>query len=160
MEFDFEQIYDSGVNIKVIGVGGGGNNAVNRMISENIKGVEFIAVNTDRQALRNSNTPNQVVIGEKITVRRFAIVEGCTSTYIHGAGSIGVIVSFDADEAGLDKSYEIMAQAYRNIFERCGLETKMVQSDSGAIGGSVSHEFMVLVNEDAENNAGENDVFY
>ena len=68
--------------------------------------------------------------------------------------------SFDMDEQGLDKSYEIMADAYRRIFERCGLETKMVQSDSGAIGGSVSHEFMVLVNEDAESNAGENDVFY
>ncbi|MCD7880000.1 MAG: proline--tRNA ligase [Candidatus Gastranaerophilales bacterium] len=68
--------------------------------------------------------------------------------------------SFDADEKGLDKSYEIMAQAYKKIFERCGLETKMVQSDSGAIGGSVSHEFMVLVNEKSENNAGENDVFY
>ena len=68
--------------------------------------------------------------------------------------------SFDADEKGLEKSYEIMAQAYTKIFERCGLETKMVQSDSGAIGGSVSHEFMVLVNEDSENNAGENDVFY
>ncbi len=68
--------------------------------------------------------------------------------------------SFDIDEAGLDKSYQIMADAYKRIFERCGLETKMVQSDSGAIGGSVSHEFMVLVNEDSENNAGENDVFY
>ncbi len=68
--------------------------------------------------------------------------------------------SFDVDEAGLDKSYKIMAEAYKKIFERCGLETKMVQSDSGAIGGSVSHEFMVLVNEAAENNAGENDVFY
>ena len=68
--------------------------------------------------------------------------------------------SFDCDEAGLDKSYEIMAKAYKKIFERCGLETKMVQSDSGAIGGSVSHEFMVLVNENSENNAGENDVFY
>ncbi len=68
--------------------------------------------------------------------------------------------SFDADEKGLDKSYEIMAEAYKKIFERCGLETKMVQSDSGAIGGSVSHEFMVLVNEKSENNAGENDVFY
>ena len=68
--------------------------------------------------------------------------------------------SFDVDEQGLDKSYKIMEKAYKRIFERCGLETKMVQSDSGAIGGSVSHEFMVLVNEDAENNAGENDVFY
>ncbi len=68
--------------------------------------------------------------------------------------------SFDVDEKGLDKSYEIMAEAYKKIFERCGLETKMVQSDSGAIGGSVSHEFMVLVNENSETNAGENDVFY
>ncbi len=68
--------------------------------------------------------------------------------------------SFDVDEQGLDKSYSVMADAYKKIFERCGLETKMVQSDSGAIGGSVSHEFMVLVNEDSENNAGENDVFY
>ena len=67
MPFEHDVSYDSGVSIKVIGVGGGGNNAVNRMISENIKGVEFIAVNTDRQALKNSNTPNQVVIGEKIT---------------------------------------------------------------------------------------------
>ncbi|MDD3238293.1 MAG: proline--tRNA ligase [Candidatus Gastranaerophilales bacterium] len=68
--------------------------------------------------------------------------------------------SFDANQEGLEKSYDIMAKAYKKIFERCGLETKMVQSDSGAIGGSVSHEYMVLVNEDAENNAGENDVFY
>ncbi len=68
--------------------------------------------------------------------------------------------SFDTDEQGLKKSYKIMAETYTRIFERCGLETKMVQSDSGAIGGSVSHEFMVLVNEDSENNAGENDVFY
>ncbi len=68
--------------------------------------------------------------------------------------------SFDVDEEGLDKSYKIMADAYKRIFERCGLEAKMVQSDSGAIGGSVSHEFMVLVNESDENNAGENDVFY
>ena len=66
--------------------------------------------------------------------------------------------SFDIDEAGLDKEYENMAKAYTRIFERCGLETKMVQSDSGAIGGSVSHEFMVVC--DSENNAGENDVFY
>jgi len=64
--------------------------------------------------------------------------------------------SFDVDEAGLDKEYENMAKAYKRIFERCGLETKMVQSDSGAIGGSVSHEFMVITDTDA----GENDVFY
>ena len=67
MEFDFEQTFDSGVNIKVIGVGGGGNNAVNRMISTNIRGVEFIAVNTDNQILNNSSAARRLVIGEKIT---------------------------------------------------------------------------------------------
>ncbi len=67
MEFDFEKVYDSGVNIKVIGVGGGGNNAVNRMIASNIHGVEFIAVNTDSQALNTSCAAKKLVIGEKIT---------------------------------------------------------------------------------------------
>ncbi len=58
---------ECGVNIKVIGVGGGGNNAVNRMILNNIRGVEFVSVNTDRQALRKSEAPSQLVIGEKVT---------------------------------------------------------------------------------------------
>ncbi|MCX6022350.1 MAG: cell division protein FtsZ [Chloroflexi bacterium] len=53
--------------IKVIGVGGGGCNAVNRMIEENIRGVEFIAVNTDAQALLNSQASNRVRIGDKLT---------------------------------------------------------------------------------------------
>ena len=67
MEFDFEQVYDSGVNIKVIGIGGGGNNAVNRMISTNIRGVEFIAINTDNMALDTSCAAKKLVIGDKIT---------------------------------------------------------------------------------------------
>ncbi|MBR4033585.1 MAG: cell division protein FtsZ, partial [Clostridia bacterium] len=58
---------ECGVNIKVIGVGGGGNNAVNRMVESGVKGVEFIGVNTDRQALKKSSIPNQVQIGERIT---------------------------------------------------------------------------------------------
>ena len=67
MEFDFEQNFESGVQIKVIGVGGGGNNAVNRMISTNIRGVEFIAVNTDNQALNTSCAAKRIIIGEKTT---------------------------------------------------------------------------------------------
>ena len=67
MEFDFEPVYESGVNIKVIGVGGGGCNAVNRMISTNIRGVEFIAVNTDAQVLETSCASKKIVIGDKIT---------------------------------------------------------------------------------------------
>jgi cell division protein FtsZ len=53
--------------IRVVGVGGGGSNAVNRMIDEGISGVEFIAVNTDAQALMLSNAPKRVRIGDKLT---------------------------------------------------------------------------------------------
>lgn len=64
--------------------------------------------------------------------------------------------SFDIDQEGLEKEYKNMWNAYTRIFKRCGLDTKAVQSDSGAIGGSVSHEFMVITDQDS----GENDVFY
>ena len=52
--------------------------------------------------------------------------------------------SFDRDEAGLDASYQAMYDAYTNIFNRCGLNFRPVEADSGAIGGNGSHEFMVL----------------
>ena len=52
--------------------------------------------------------------------------------------------SFDVDDAGAGRSYETMRDAYYRIFERCGLEFRAVEADSGAIGGSFSHEFMVL----------------
>ena len=55
------------VVIKVVGIGGGGNNAVNRMISEGVKGIEFISVNTDKQALVSSMAHRQIQIGEKLT---------------------------------------------------------------------------------------------
>ena len=58
---------DSVVNIKVIGVGGGGNNVVNRMVETGVKGVEFIAVNTDKQALAVSGANHKIQIGEKLT---------------------------------------------------------------------------------------------
>ena len=64
--------------------------------------------------------------------------------------------SFSTSQEDLEREYQNMWQAYTNIFKRCGLDTKAVQSDSGAIGGSVSHEFMVITDTDA----GENDVFY
>ncbi len=64
--------------------------------------------------------------------------------------------SFHTTQESLEEEYENMARAYTAIFNRCGLETKAVQSDSGAIGGAVSHEFMVLTDTEV----GENDVFY
>lgn len=60
-------MFDGMAKIKVIGVGGAGNNAVNRMVEMGVNGVEFIAVNTDRQALALSKAPTKIQIGEKIT---------------------------------------------------------------------------------------------
>ena len=65
MAIDYEENYDSNVKIKVVGVGGGGSNAVNRMIETNIKDVEFIAIYTDKQALMRSAAPKKIAIGEK-----------------------------------------------------------------------------------------------
>jgi cell division protein FtsZ len=64
---DFETIIDQFANIKVIGVGGGGNNAVNRMIEDGVEGVEFIAVNTDAQALHQSKAEITMQIGATLT---------------------------------------------------------------------------------------------
>ncbi|MBR0426592.1 MAG: cell division protein FtsZ [Clostridia bacterium] len=69
MEYDDENVTmkDGAATIKVIGVGGAGNNAVNRMLDLGIKNVDFIAVNTDRQALQKSKANTKIQIGEKIT---------------------------------------------------------------------------------------------
>ena len=63
----FELEMDQLANIKVIGVGGGGNNAVNRMIESGVKGVDFIVANTDLQVLKNSQAPTKIQIGEALT---------------------------------------------------------------------------------------------
>lgn len=65
LNFDVES--DNFAQIKVIGVGGGGNNAVNRMVEAQLKGVEFIAINTDKQALYTSKAEYKVQIGDKLT---------------------------------------------------------------------------------------------
>ena len=67
MGFEFEQGLDNVVNIKVIGVGGGGGNAVNRMVENGVQGVEFVSINTDMQALNYSQATTKIQIGEKLT---------------------------------------------------------------------------------------------
>lgn len=67
MGFEFEQGVDNVVNIKVIGVGGGGGNAVNRMVENGVQGVEFVSINTDMQALNYSQASTKIQIGEKLT---------------------------------------------------------------------------------------------
>ena len=67
MIFEFEESATQNARMKVVGVGGGGGNAVNRMIDEHLEGVEFISVNTDSQALLNSKSDLKVQIGKKLT---------------------------------------------------------------------------------------------
>ena len=65
--FEFEENASQTARMKVVGVGGGGGNAVNRMIEEHLEGVEFISVNTDAQALLNSKSDVKIQIGKKLT---------------------------------------------------------------------------------------------
>jgi prolyl-tRNA synthetase len=64
------------------------------------------------------------------------------------------LYSFDADEEGLNQSYAKMLKAYKNIYDRCGLPSLLVEADSGAIGGKESHEFMVITE------GGEDEIIY
>ena len=65
--FEFDESIDQTAKIKVIGAGGGGGNAVNTMILSQVEGVEFIAANTDAQALKNSRAPMKIQLGSKLT---------------------------------------------------------------------------------------------
>lgn len=72
MNFDMDSDFEKVVSIKVVGIGGGGGNAVNRMVSSGMKSVEFISVNTDLQALNTSKATVKIPLGEKLTKGRGA----------------------------------------------------------------------------------------
>ena len=97
--------------IKVVGVGGGGNNAINHMYAQNIEGVSFVVINTDRQALNQSPVPNRLLIGPNTTQGR-------------GAGNVPEV----AREAAEESNDEIAA-----LFDD---ETKMVFITAGMGGGT------------------------
>ncbi len=67
MSFEIANEIDAVTKIKVIGVGGGGGNAINRMVDAGVQGVEFVAINTDKQVLMYSKATNKIQIGEKVT---------------------------------------------------------------------------------------------
>ncbi len=71
-DFIYEDSFDPQVNIKVVGVGGGGGNALDCMVSSDVKNIEYIAVNTDAKALLNSKAPTRIQIGAKLTRGRGA----------------------------------------------------------------------------------------
>jgi cell division protein FtsZ len=97
MEPRTRETVENFARIKVLGMGGGGSNAVNRMIEEGIQGVEFVAVNTDSQALMLSDAPQRIRIGEKLT---------------KGLGSGGQAeTGRKAAEESADELYEVMRGA-------------------------------------------------
>ncbi|RME49020.1 MAG: cell division protein FtsZ [Chloroflexi bacterium] len=103
---DFLEGTESFAAIKVVGIGGGGSNAVNRMIAEGLSGVEFIAVNTDAQALMLSQAETRIRIGDKLT---------------KGLGAGG---RPEVGEKAAEESREDLAQALRGsdmVFITCGL---------------------------------------
>ena len=95
MPFELDNDFENIVQIKVIGVGGGGGNAIDRMVTSGVKCVEFISVNTDRQALIRSQASQKIQIGEKITHGK-------------GAGS-----KPDIGQKAADESREAIAAAIR-----------------------------------------------
>ncbi len=94
---DFDLVGDGHALIKVIGAGGGGSNAVDRMIEMGVQGVDFITVNTDAQALIHSGAPARVRIGPKLT---------------HGLGSGGnPVIGQKAAEETTEELYDVLKDA-------------------------------------------------
>ncbi|MBQ5996021.1 MAG: cell division protein FtsZ [Clostridia bacterium] len=110
MQFEMDNSFKDVTNIKVIGVGGGGGNAINRMVEMGIDGVELVAVNTDKQALCFSKAPTKIQIGEKITAGR-------------GAGANPEVGKMAADES-------------REAIEEALNDTQMVFITAGMGGGT------------------------
>ena len=110
MAFEIDNDFESTVQIKVIGVGGGGGNAVNRMIASGILGAEFIAVNTDKQVLVHSQATHKIQIGEKTT---------------HGMGAGG---KPEMGAKAADESRDVIADALKG--------TDMVFITAGMGGGT------------------------
>ena len=110
MAFEFSEEMQDVVQIKVVGVGGGGGNAVNRMVDAGVRGVDFVAVNTDKAALYLSKANTKIQIGEKITKGQ-------------GAGA-----SPDKGQSAAEESREEIAAALKN--------TDMVFIAAGMGGGT------------------------
>ena len=88
MAFEIDSPADYEVQIKVIGVGGGGGNTVNRMVESGVQGVEFISMNTDRQALNRSKAEEKIQIGEKVGAKAAEESRDAIAAAIRGADMV------------------------------------------------------------------------
>ena len=106
LEIMTSEAENAAANLLVIGVGGAGNNAVNRMIDEGIKGVEFICINTDKQVLQRCKAPVCMQIGEKLTK------------------GLGAGAKPEIGEKAAEESREELAEAVKDadmVFVTCGM---------------------------------------
>ena len=117
-DFIYEDAFEPDVNIKVIGVGGGGGNALNCMVASGVQDIEYIAINTDAKALNNSKATTRIQIGAKLTKGR-------------GAGNKPAIGQQSAEEnkeeieVALKSEYETFSSRCKDCtgsryFDRCG----------------------------------------
>ena len=136
-DFIYEDSFDPDVNIKVIGVGGGGGNALNCMVSSGVQDIEYIAVNTDAKALNNSKATSKIQIGAKLTkgrgagnkpdVGRQSAEENKDEieAALKGADMVFITVARLAQEAGI-LTVAVVTKPF--AFER---EQKMMQAERG-----------------------------
>lgn len=128
MPFEIDNDFDNIVQIKVIGVGGGGGNAIDRMVAMGVQGVEFISINTDKQALYRSKATQKIQIGEKITHGK-------------GAGS-----KPEMGQKAADESREAIAAAIRGsdmVFITAGMGGG-TGTGAAPIVAEIAHEMGVL----------------
>ena len=120
IETEYEEnnnyMMDGTATIKVIGVGGAGNNAVNRMIEAGIKGVDFIAVNTDRQALQTSKASTKIQIGEESKAEIAEALRGADMVFVTAGMGGGT-------GTGAAPIVAAAAKELRNFDNRCCYKT-------------------------------------
>ena len=118
------------VKIKVIGVGGAGNNVINRMIASGVQGVEFVAINTDKQDLNKSTCKNKIQIGEKLTGGKIAgfIAVAC-GAFLIAAQGLGGNMPIAGIVCGIASAfcYALMVIASKGAPHIEGLENSTLQ---------------------------------
>ena len=133
MAFGLDTGVENVVRIKVIGVGGGGNNVVNRMVRSGTRGVDFVAVNTDKQALNVSSATYKIQIGEKLT-------------HGQGAGSDPDVGKRSAKKRGLNENLarEIMELHTVGADYLYSFPAASVQATIQAVGDAIEDELSKL----------------
>ena len=131
MLFEFDSLSEQKANLKVVGVGGAGGNAVNRMITSGMAGVDFIAINTDAQDLENNPAEHKIQIGKNLTK---GLGAGANSNVGRNAAEADSEVIHNLLE-GADMAFNYKRYGRRNWYRCCTNDSTNIQrawyTDSG-----------------------------